>query len=78
MPPRAHLIASLPPDRYKISQDGGRAPSVGDVVQLDQGYTGEDGNPMVLVYGLSEDGHRLYEAEIYESEIGPNIGDEHL
>ncbi len=77
MPPRAHLIVSLPPNRYRVSQNGGRAPRVGDVVQLDQGYTGEDGKPMVLAYGLSADGYWLYEAEIYESEIGPDIGDEH-
>lgn len=72
-PPRAHLLVSLPPDRYRVSKHGGRAPSVGDVVELDQGYTGEDGRPMVLAYGLGADGHSLYEADIYESEIGPDI-----
>jgi hypothetical protein len=73
MPPRAHLLVSLPPERYRVLPSRGRAPKLGDVVQLEQGYTGEDGKPMVLAYGLASDGDWLYSAEIYESEIGPDI-----
>lgn len=46
---------------------------MGDVVQLDQGYTGADGKPMVLAYGLDPNGRFIYEADVYESEIGPDI-----
>ena len=72
-PPRAHLLVSLPVDRYEVMHPGGRAPKAGDIVQLDQAYTGEDGRPMVLAYGLATDGGWLYSADVYESEIGPDI-----
>ena len=66
--PRAKLIAELPAARYRILSPEGRVPHIGDVVLLDQGFTGSDGLPMVLAYfpGL---GDSLYEAEIYESEL---------
>jgi hypothetical protein len=68
MPNHGKLLAELPSDRYRVSQ-GGRAPRIGDVVVLDQGFTGTDGSPMVLAYfpGLGND--CLYEAEVYESEL---------
>ena len=72
MPPRAHLISSLPSTRYRVMIPEGRAPQVGDLMQLDQGYTGADGKPMVLAYGLDAEGRFIYEAEVYESEIGPD------
>ena len=50
-------------------------PKVGDVVQLDQGYTGANGKPMVLAYGLDAHGRFIYEADVYESEISPDINE---
>jgi hypothetical protein len=65
---RAKLIAELPETRYRILSPEGRVPQIGDVVVLDQGFTGSDGLPMVLAYFPGPiDG--LYEAEIYESEL---------
>jgi hypothetical protein len=66
--PCAKLIAELPATRYRILSPEGRVPHIGDVVVLDQGFTGADGLPMVLPYfpGPSDS---LYEAEIYESEL---------
>jgi hypothetical protein len=66
--PRAKLLVELPAKRYRILSPEGRAPRIGDLVVLDQGFTGPDGLPMVLAYfpGL---GGSLYEAEIYESEL---------
>ena len=67
----AHLIASIPPQRFR-SIDG-TEPLVGDVVMIDQGFTFPDGEPGCLVYGMNQNGNFSYEAEIYESEIGPDI-----
>jgi hypothetical protein len=66
--PRAKLIAELPATRYRMLSSQARVPRIGDVVVLDQGFTGPDGLPMVLAY-FPGPGDRLYEAEIYESEL---------
>jgi hypothetical protein len=69
MPQRAKLLTEIPPSRYRASAEG-RTPRVGDTVVLDQGFTGPDGLPMVLVYFPSELGaSSQYEAEVYESEL---------
>ncbi len=39
------------------------------MVVLDQGFTGEDGLPMGLVYFPVVGEGSLYEAEVYESEL---------
>ena len=70
-PPLAPLIAEIPPSRF-TSPDGTK-PEIGDVVQLDQGFTFPDGEPGCLVYLVREDGQFGYEAMVYESEIGPDI-----
>ena len=41
----------------------------GDIVGLDQAFTGEDGMPMTLAYGLGESGDHTYEAELLDSEF---------
>jgi len=66
--PRAKLIVDLPAKRYRLLTPDGRVPCVGDEVTLDQGFIGPDGLPMVLAY-FPVLGNRLYEAEIYESEL---------
>lgn len=75
---RARLLVELPPARYRMNTSEGRTPFVGDVIQLDQGFTGTDGAPMVLGYCRTEAGQLLYEAEIYESELGPDLPSENL
>ena len=68
--PRAKLLVEIPASRYRVTSPAGRAPRVGDIVVLDQGFTGPDGSPMGLVYCPSEiTGQSLYEAEVYESEL---------
>jgi hypothetical protein len=68
---RAHLTAQIPPTRYR-SMDGS-SPKLGDVVVLDQGFTFPDGQAGSLVYCLDRAGKYRWEAEVYESEIGPDI-----
>ena len=65
----ARLLVEIPVERYRITSADGRAPRVGDVVVLDQGFTGEDGLPMVLAYFPAIGDDSLYEAEVYESEL---------
>ena len=68
-PNRARLLVDLPTQRYKTLTPQGRTPRVGDVVVLDQGFTGSDGLPMVLAYFPGIGSENLYEAEVYESEL---------
>ena len=67
--PRARLLVDIPAERYRILSPDGRAPQIGDTVVLDQGFTGADGLPMVLVYFPELRIDSLYEAEVYESEL---------
>ena len=70
---RARLMVEVPADRFRIISPNGRAPRPGDVVELDQGFTSPDGLPMGLVYFLDPAGGDMYEAEVYESELGEPI-----
>jgi hypothetical protein len=67
--PYAILLADIPATRYRFLSADRRAPVAGDKVLLDQGFTGSNGAPMVLVYfpGVGPDSH--YEAEVYEAEL---------
>ena len=70
---RAKLLVQLPTDRYRVLSPDGRVPLVGDEVVLDQAFTSPNGLPMVLVYFPELGGASQYEAEVYESELGPNL-----
>jgi hypothetical protein len=65
----AKLLVELPATRYRIDPKKGRAPRVGDLLVLDQGFTSDDGLPMVLAYFPSVGKDYMYEAEVYESEL---------
>lgn len=69
----AKLISQIPPERFR-SRDGSH-PRIGDVVMLDQGFTFPDGRPGGLVLCLDRGGNVRWEAEAYESELGPDTGD---
>jgi len=71
--PRARLTADVPADRFRVFLPKGRAPRVGDVVDLDQEFTGPDGLAMVLIYFRDPAVGDLYEAEVYESELSESI-----
>ena len=73
MSPRARLLVDLAPHRYRTLTPEARAPRAGDEVTLDQGLTSPDGRPMVIVYFPSLGAASQYEAEVYESELGPDI-----
>ena len=71
--PRAKLLVNLPVGRYRILSPSGRAPLAGDEVVLDQGFTSTDGLPMVLAYYPAIGAASQYEADVYESELGPEL-----
>jgi hypothetical protein len=66
---RAKLVVDIPAGRYRTNSAVGREPHAGDTVVLDQGFTGADGLPMVIVYFPDIGRDYLYEAEVYESEL---------
>ncbi|WGO99464.1 hypothetical protein QFX18_05235 [Saccharophagus degradans] len=66
---QARLIVDIPSERFDIEGLDGREPKVGDIVDLDQGFTGEDGRQMILVYCHDATGKALYQAEVYDTEI---------
>lgn len=65
----ARLLVEVPEERYRIISAEGRTPRAGDIVALDQCFTGDDSLPMVLVYFPAIGDGSLYEAEVYESEL---------
>ena len=71
--PRARLLVNLPVDRYRIVSPNGRAPLAGDEVALDQGSTSPDGLPMVLAHLPATGAALQHEADVYESELGPEL-----
>ncbi len=42
-------------------------------MQLDQGFTNENGVAMVIAYKIGADGGFEWELEVFESELGPDI-----
>jgi len=69
---RAQLIKPVPEKRIRlVSGPGDQRPTVGDIGETDQCFTGRDGRPMVLVYFEDSNGNTEWEVEAYESELEP-------
>ncbi len=66
---KARLLNAIPAERCRLEPGVSALPKAGDIVLLDQGLTGPDGQPMSLVYGVDENGQNLFEAEAYDSEL---------
>ena len=66
---KARLRNAIPSDRCRLKPGISALPNAGDIVQLDQGFTGPDGQPMGLVYGVDSKGRHIFEAEVYDSEL---------
>jgi len=69
IPRKGRLFAEVPTGRFRVIAPYNRAPEIGDIVQLDQGFSDPNGQNMTLVYCVSSDGSFIYEAEIYDSEF---------
>ena len=66
---RARLIAVVPAERVDVSGGDGSAPRVGDIVELDHGFTFPDGRPGGIVVCRAPDGHFKWSADVLDSEI---------
>jgi hypothetical protein len=60
----------VPIERVDLSGgDGMTLPEVGDIVELDQGFTGPDGKPMGVVFCVAADGSVRWVADVYDAEL---------
>jgi hypothetical protein len=72
IPPNARLVAQIAADRVTLGKgDGASMPVVGDLVFADQAWAGPDGGNIYLVYCQRPDGSVRWEAELFETELGP-------
>ena len=70
---KAKLKSEVPLERLKfISGDKNDIPRAGDIVELDQGYTDDQGQAMVLAYTEEERLTSEWQLEVYESELEKN------
>jgi hypothetical protein len=66
---KARLIVPIPPERVHDSCGDGSVPKIGDIVELDQGFTFPDGRTGGMVYCIGSDGRIKWGADVYDSEI---------
>lgn len=71
-PARARLVVKIGLERLdrSLANDGLR-PAIGDIVELDQAFTSQAGEPMVIVYCKNSDGSTRWGADVFEDEIEP-------
>jgi hypothetical protein len=68
-PRKARLLANIPAARVEKTVGDGSAPNVGDIVELDQGFTGLDGEPMGMVVCYNADRSIRWAGDVLDSEI---------
>jgi hypothetical protein len=69
-PRQARLIAEIPIERVDLtSGDRSSLPAIGDIVDLDQGFTGPNGEPMGTIYCVNSDGSVRWAADAFDSEL---------
>jgi hypothetical protein len=66
---RARFIAAPPMERVDSSIGDGSTPEVGDIVELDQGFTFPDGRAGGTVFSVTAEGHIKWSADVLDSEI---------
>lgn len=67
---KARVIAEIPMDRVDFaSGDDAARPAIGDIVELDHGFMGLNGEPMGIVICFNEDRSVRWAADVMDSEI---------
>jgi len=66
---RARLIAAVPMERVDTSGGDGSTPRVGDIVDLDHGFTFHDGRQGGIVVCTGPNGRIKWSADVLDSEI---------
>ncbi len=75
LPPNAKLKSEIDAARVNLSEgDGVSLPAIGDLVFVDQGFTGADGSAMYIVYCQNPDGSTKWTADLSEEELEPVSG----
>jgi len=66
---KAKLINSLPHERVEPGTGDGSLPKIGDIVDLDQGFTFPNGQAGGMVVCRAPNGHIRWAGHVLESEI---------
>lgn len=69
IPPKARLLVKIPSERVDETVGDGNQPEVGDIVELDQGFIGPNGESMGMVVCLNADGTVRWAGDVLDSEI---------
>lgn len=69
VPPKARLLMTIPSGRADYMADADSQPKAGDIVELDQGYTGPNGEAMGIVVCRNEDGSIRWVGDVMATEI---------
>lgn len=68
-PPKARLLTTIPSRRVDYMADPDSQPKAGDIVELDQGYTGPNGEAMGIVVCRNENGSIRWSGDVMAAEI---------
>lgn len=68
-PPRAVLLESIPSERLDYLIDADSQPKAGDIAELDQGFTGPNGESMRIVVCRNDDGSIRWAGDVMDSEV---------
>ncbi len=67
--PKAQLLTGIPAERVEYAADCDSYPKAGDIVELDQGFTGPHGESMGMVVCRNADGGIKWTGDVMDSEI---------
>jgi hypothetical protein len=68
--PRARIVAAIPVERVDLTLgDGASLPKIGDIVELDQGFTMSSGERAGIVVCCNSDGTVRWVADVLECEM---------
>jgi hypothetical protein len=68
-PIKARLLVNIPSERVEKAVGDGSEPHVGDIVELDQGFTGPEEESMGMVVCYNADRRIRWAGDVLESEI---------
>ncbi|GLQ98177.1 hypothetical protein GCM10007863_25970 [Dyella mobilis] len=68
-PRKARLLVNIPPERVDEAAGNGPSAKAGDIIELDHGYTGPNGEPMGMVVCRNADGSIRWAGDVFDSEI---------
>lgn len=68
-PPKARLLMGIPLKRVDYMADPDSQPKAGDIVELDQGYTGANGEAMGIVVCRNDDGSVRWAGDVMDTEV---------